>query len=213
LVRCGETGVDMKNQPTIIGVSGRKRHGKDEIALALAAHDFTRVAFADELKRFAMDIWDLSFEQVYGSNEDKETVDERWGLSPRTILQQFGTQIGRNVHKETWVRRTFNIIEDAAYFGFPARLPDLAARRFQARHVTNATRWVIPDVRFPSEAEAVKAHGGVIIKVVRPSIVSDDMHDSEVGVDEVKEDYLIVNDGTLEDLRDKTNEILARILA
>lgn len=202
----------MRSSPLIIGISGKKRHGKDEIASALASRGVNRLAFADELKRFAMAIWDLSFEQLYGADEHKESVDERWGLTPRFIMQQFGTEVGRNIHDQTWVRRAFDII-DRAWLGANVVLPDLQAREFRSVVVEDPSVWAVPDVRFKGEAEAIKARGGVVIKVVRPSLVSKDTHASETGVDEVVEDHLIVNDGTLDDLRAKVAALADKVLA
>ena len=204
----------MRDKPFIIGISGRKRHGKDMIATYLAKHGVQRVAFADELKRFAMDIWDLSFEQVYGADDLRESVDPRWGVSPRFIMQQFGTEVGRSVHKDTWVRKTLRLIEDA-HQGHPVILPDFVERRFREYVLSaeEAAVWSIPDARFPDEAEAIRAAGGVVIKVVRPSIVSNDTHTSETRVDQVRADYLIVNDGTLDDLRAKVAVVASKVLA
>lgn len=202
----------MQGHPLIIGISGKKRHGKDEIATALAAHGVNRIAFADELKRFVMEIWDLSFEQLYGTDAFKESIDERWGLSPRTIMQQFGTQTGRKIHDQTWVRRAMDNIQ-RAHRGEAVLLPDFHLRKFRLTHISDPTRWSIPDCRFPGEATSIRAKGGVVIKVVRPSVVSDDTHESETEVDKVEEDYLIVNDGTLDDLRVKVADVAKRVLS
>ena len=206
----------MREHPLIIGISGRKRHGKDEIANALSSRGVLRVAFADELKRYAMELWDLSFEQMYGGNEVREVIDPRWGVTPRFIMQQFGTEVGRSVHKETWVRKTLRLI-DRAHGGSHVLLPDLVRRRFREFQFDfgsgAADVWAIPDCRFPSEAEAIKARGGVIIKVVRPSLVSNDTHASETEVDNVVADHLIVNDGTLDDLRAKVAVVANQVLS
>ena len=179
----------MRPTPLIIGISGKKRHGKDEVAKALASRGVQRVAFADELKRFAMAIWDLSFEQMYGPDSVRESPDEVWGLSPRAMMQNFGTEVGRNVHPLTWVRRAFRIIDDANQ-GANVILPDFGQRCFRSMSLPMAEIdvWAIPDVRFKGEAEAIKARGGVIIKVVRPNLVSTDTHSSETSVDEVVEE-------------------------
>jgi hypothetical protein len=182
------------------------------VAAYLAEHGVHRVAFADELKRYAMELWDLSFEQMYGGDDVREVVDPRWGVSPRFIMQQFGTEVGRSVHKDTWVRKTLRLI-DRAYHGASVTLPDFKLREFRSVVVEDPTRWSIPDARFPDEANAIRAAGGVVIKVVRPSIVSVDTHASETSVDDVVPDHLIVNDGTLDDLRAKVADVASRVLS
>lgn len=201
-------------QPLVlIGISGRKRHGKDQVATYLEGYGgVKRLAFADELKRLAMGLWDLTFEQVYGDDSLKEAIDERWGLSPRTILQQFGTQVGRNIHDQTWVRKAITTIERAQR-GDTVVLPNMVTRRFEEVTFAEgwADRWAIPDVRFPGEADAIKARGGVVIKVVRPGMPTGDTHASETEVDNVQEDHLVVNDGTLVELELKVRDISRRI--
>jgi dephospho-CoA kinase len=202
----------MTVRPLLIGISGKKRHGKDSVARVLSEWGVHRLAFADHLKWLAMQTWDLSFEQVYG-DDLKEVVDERWGLTPRFILQQLGTQVGRNIHEMTWVRKALDTIEKAAK-GEKVVLPNLVSREFEEVEFAEgwANRWSIPDCRFPGEAEAVKGKGGVVIKVVRPSLVSNDSHASETEVDNVKEDYLLVNDGSLEDLELQIRKVMEQVL-
>lgn len=202
----------MQGRPLILGIAGKKRHGKDVISSVMSEHyGIHRIAFADELKRIAMHLWGLTFEQVYG-DDLKEVEDPRWGLSPRVFLQRLGTQVGREIHPETWVRFTLNTIQKA-FQGEPVLLPDLINRefrefRFDAGH---AHTWSIPDARFPSEASAIRAIGGLVIKVVRPSLISNDTHASETEVDNIVGDINILNDGSVEDLKDKVRSIIPMV--
>ena len=59
---------------------------------------------------------------------------------------------------------------------------------------------IVSDCRFPNEAKAVKARGGIVIKVVRPDAKAEDSHQSETLIDEIDADYTIWNDTTLENL-------------
>lgn len=191
----------MRNQPLILGIAGKKRHGKDSVARVLSDRwSVRRLAFADHLKWVAMKTWDLSFEQCYG-DDLKEVVDERWGLTPRFILQQLGTEVGRSIHKLSWVRKTLDNIA-RAHRGEPVLLPDLRARDFREFRFApgEADMWAIPDCRFPGEADAIRAAGGIVVKVIRPSVASNDTHASETSVDEIVEDHLIVNDTGLAEL-------------
>jgi hypothetical protein len=73
--------------------------------------------------------------------------------------------------------------------------------------------WIITDMRFPNEMQAIKANGGITIKVVRPhdKEIPLDLHPSETALDDVEFDYEIVNDGTLEDLIEKVEGIILHI--
>jgi hypothetical protein len=129
----------------IIGLGHRARSGKDTFADYLVAkHGFTKLSFATPLKEAARDIFLLTDEQMYGSL--KEVVDPRWGRTPRDILQKLGTESVRDVFgQETWVQR--------CKFGMEP-----------------GKRYVIADVRFPNEADAIKAWGGYVLKIDRPSL-------------------------------------------
>ena len=88
--------------------------------------------------------------------------------------------------------------------------------------------WIITDMRFPNEMEAVKERGGITIRVVRPKIESlvDKMrpysdlvhygipmpeeHPSETALDNHEFDYEIINDGEIVDLIEKVKEILIK---
>ena len=62
---------------------------------------------------------------------------------------------------------------------------------------------VFADVRFANEAEYIKNQlNGVIIRVVRPSLVFTETHQhvSEAGQNQIAVDYNLLNDGSLEDL-------------
>lgn len=71
--------------------------------------------------------------------------------------------------------------------------------------------WIITDMRFPNELEAVKQRNGIIIKVVRPTEKNKTtarLHPSETSLDNVKFDYEIINDGEVVDLIEKVKTIL-----
>lgn len=54
--------------------------------------------------------------------------------------------------------------------------------------------WIITDVRFPSEADAIREHGGVLIRVNRNTGYIDN-HPSETSLDNYPDfDYIINNE-------------------
>lgn len=171
----------------LIGITGRKGHGKDSVGAALRGVGFTTVAFADPLKDALKVALGFTEEQVRGSNEAKEAVDPRYGVSPRHAMQTLGTEWGRRyICEDVWVQAAFARVE--------------AVRG----HVA------ITDVRFPNEAEAVRARGGVVWKVYRPGWGSGqhENHASELDVEKIVPDVELRNDGTLNDLRTLTLRVL-----
>lgn len=85
-----------------IGIHGKFRSGKDEVAKYLARnYGYTRYAFADEMKRAYFDLFEDS------------------GGKPREGLVWFG-QTMRERDPDIWVRKMFNEIEsDAASWSVP----------------------------------------------------------------------------------------------
>jgi hypothetical protein len=197
----------------IIGVCGRKRHGKDTVGGFLRDEaNFTPIAFADPIKRIAMDLYSFSYDQCYGTREDKETVDPRYGFSPRHAMQQIGTEMFRNLYEPTWVEYAKTTINRArAGQNPPIHSPQAKAFLPTSLVARDTSRWVITDVRFPDEARAIREMGGQVWKVVRPSLLEglNDTHASETSVDWIEPDLLITTDSTLEDLRSKVIGALA----
>jgi len=196
---------------TIIGICGRKRHGKDTVGRILSAHHgFRTTAFGDQIKHIAMDLYGLTWDQCFGDGPAKEAVDPRWGWSPREILQRLGTEVARSIHPDTWVRYTLDGVRAAAD-GQGYRWRDEAHHRFElytgpVPHV----RWAITDVRFPNEAALIRAAGGRVWKVVRPNLVLPvDEHPSETSVDLVEADVVLVNDGTVDELTARIDVVMS----
>lgn len=92
-------------------------------------------------------------------------------------------------------------------------------------HKVEACNWIITDVRFPNEVKAVKSRKGILIRVNRSShIIKKDIytfkdgeskiiaipeHPSETGLDNYDGfDYVIDNNGTIEELVEKVRMIL-----
>lgn len=190
----------------IIGLTGKKGSGKDTVAEMIwsieidGGHIWASTAYAAPLKQIVRRLFDLSYTQMHGTQVEKEAVDERWGKSPRELLQIVGTDIARKCHPEVWIRRTMRHIDESVEYD-----PQLAG-------------FVITDVRFPNEADAIKARGGVIVNILRPdlTVAESDVtaqHESEQHAATIPYDYQIINDGTLMDLRRKVAMLQAKLAA
>lgn len=84
--------------------------------------------------------------------------------------------------------------------------------------------WIIPDVRFKNEADVIKEKDGLLIRVNRPCTTCNKYvnqfcsnpyhvsnHQSEIDLDDYgKFDYVINNDGTVDELILKTKDILIK---
>ena len=111
--------------------------------------------------------------------------------TPRILLQQIGTDLFRNqLHPNTWVNASF------------------------ANYLNNA--WIFTDVRFPNELEAIKKRKGVTIRINRGLVertgkmIQEPEHISETALDDAKFDYVIENNGTIEELIEQVKKILIK---
>lgn len=162
-----------------ICVSGEAQHGKDTSAEVIRAELETLgdeaiiVHYADLLK-FICRIF-------FGWNGEKDEAG-------RTLLQRIGTDVIREEEPDYWVNFVLGIIKF-----FP-------------------TEWntiIIPDCRFPNEIEVLKNAGYPVthVRVYRPNFdngLTEDQknHPSETALKDYPYDLLLLNEGTLDDLRE-----------
>ena len=167
----------------VIGVTGKKLSGKDEVYIALRqCHaGVARVAFADPLKR----------ELALACGVDREFI-ERHKAQFRLGLQWWGTEFRRGFYGEDyWLCR--------------------ADQRMAELDSQSAPIVVVTDVRFPDEAEFLrKRWRGVIWRVVRPQPwwrrVLDLFtweHASERYAHQIPADEIVLNNATLGRLHQK----------
>lgn len=167
----------------IIAICGHKFSGKSTVARLLHnATGYEVVSFADKLKDITCILSGCTREDLedYDFKETQLVPDY---LRPyclnaekptfRAFLQHFGSEVMRGVNDNIWIDCTLSNCGENC---------------------------IISDCRFPNEAKAVKARGGIVIKVVRPDAKASDSHQSETHIDEIDADYLIWNATTLENL-------------
>ena len=82
--------------PKLIGFIGRKSSGKDTSAdYLIERYNYYKVAFGDPVKNVCKQLFLLSNEQLT-DHTLKETIDNRWGISPRVMFQRIGTEFGQD---------------------------------------------------------------------------------------------------------------------
>lgn len=155
----------------LIGLMGYKHAGKDTFADYLVQkYGFQKYAFADPVKQICKIMFRLEQEQLDDPTA-KETLDRRWGMTPRQMMQRVGTDMVRRVWDDDfWVRNM-----------------DM---RVQQDH---PGRVVVSDVRFQNEAEWVRQNKGILVRVVDGRQNHDDTHASETEQLSIQEDVCIVN--------------------
>lgn len=211
------------NTPIILGVCGLIGSGKDTIADYLTTfHGFKRLSFAGSLKDAVAAIFGWDRDMLEGttklSREWREEVDTWWSerlgmpnLTPRWVLQHWGTEVCRNnFHTDIWVASIENKLRNTK------------------------DNIVITDCRFKNEIEAIKNVGGLVVRVERgekPDWYEDaeavqmgpkhigwaiassrlekaKIHASEYSSIGLNYDYVIDNNGTIDELHNKVQSIV-----
>lgn len=140
----------------IVGLVGQIGSGKGTIAdILVDRHDFFKESFANSVKDSCAAVFGWDRAMLEGDTPEsrawREQPDEWWSkklnkeFSPRLALQLMGTEAGRDVfHPDLWVHTVLRRCEQAPW-----------------------NNYVIADVRFPNEINAIKDSGGVVIRVRR----------------------------------------------
>jgi hypothetical protein len=165
--------------------------GKTAFARALEADGYVRVPFAETMKAMAA----LLLEAVgYAPELIDELLSERKevpldaldGITTRRILQTLGTDWGRKLHPEVWLRCWTGKVE---------------------AHLRAGRRCIADDMRFPNEAELIRCMGGALVRIQRPAAAAGPhgdaltlSHVSEGGLRDWAFDAEVLNNATLEKL-------------
>lgn len=176
-VRGDAVAVEYRSKPpashyTLIGIHGLARSGKDEVGRILLSSmggDWDGGAFANVPKRM------LNLMGVDTSDEAKDKDDFYYNISARKMMQTLGTDWGRGLDEDIWIK------------AFTKANPK--------------GKYVITDVRMENEANFIRDNGGIIIHVKGRGGI-DTTHPSEAGIEVQDMDIVIENVGTLEELRE-----------
>lgn len=190
--------------------------------------------FAGKLKTTASLLTGIPVEKFEDQEFKKTNLSNEWSIgygkkldgsytdvSPMTVrelLQKLGTEAMRdNLHENVWVNALFadykpSVVRSADSFDLDT---------YNGKY----PNWIITDMRFPNEMDAVKEREGITIRVTRSCGSSNfegtqeewdklvernkqALHPSETALDNNTFDYEIINDGTIEDLIEKVRAIL-----
>jgi|TARA_B110000495_G_C22674663_1_gene398544 hypothetical protein len=190
----------------LIGVVGLIGSGKGTVSDRLEQkHNFRKDSFAKSLKDAVSSMFNWDREMLEGKTDEsrawREKPDVFWSkrfgkdVTPRWVLQYFGTEVMRQgMHDSIWIDSCM-----ARYDGKPT---------------------VIADTRFENEIKIIREMGGSILLVkrgqdpdwftdyVEGNVVPKNVHLSEYAWAKSEYDHLITNDGTLEDLHSKIDDLL-----
>ena len=177
----------------LVGISGKFGVGKDTLVEKILEYlkekevKCAHLKFADNLKQVCSIVTGTKLEDHY-SQEGKEKMVKEIGMTIGRLQQVLGTSLGVSVHPDIWV---LPIIK------FHQNNPD--------------TVCIISDCRFKNEAKEIRNNGGVILRINRNIKVDngrDPTHISEVDLDDYTFDFVIENNGTVNEMVDKAFSFL-----
>jgi hypothetical protein len=202
----------------IIGICGLIGSGKDTIADYLVNfHEYRRESFANTLKDACASVfgWDRTMLEgrTKEAREWREQVDPWWAarldmptLTPRWVLQYWGTEVCRKgFHDDIWIASLENKLRNSK------------------------DSVVISDCRFPNEIASIRNAGGKIVWVRRGQLpdwyeiaISANqgqnyaiqqlkqmkIHASETSWIGTEFDFVIDNDGSINDLYRQTESLI-----
>jgi hypothetical protein len=165
----------------VLGITGRKRHGKDTVARELVLHGFKVVRFAEPLKEMlrafyrAHDLVSSEIERRIEGDLKEHPCIYLNGRTPRYAMQTLGTEWGRDlIDNNLWV--------DSLH-----------------RRASLHDKVVVPDVRYDNECAKIHEMDGKVVRVDASQRVQDGIHSdhsSETGIGKLPVDLEIANNGS-----------------
>jgi hypothetical protein len=179
-------------------VTGLKRSGKDTLGNYLVKnYGYIKAQPIACFKAAIQDWFDFSDDQM-NNTRAKEKIDPRWGISPRKLMQLFGTDLMKtclgNLAPE-YALVTGNNLWAKIFKEWYLKQPD--------------GKYVVCDWRFPEEREIFgNLEGITTVRVINNRVVSSDTHISEQHIMKMSVNFEITNNGTLEEFYKNIDKVV-----
>ena len=211
--------------PVLIGIAGLARSGKDTIAGYLRDdYRFSSLSFAAPIKRALSAMLGLSPRQLEG--DEKDVVLPWLGVSPRELMQELGTGWGREIIRpdiwlivcgryldgfmtEQWVDPEKEKKAKVVAINLGIEVDGVGS----PRNADSCAGVVISDVRMANEAAFIRERGGLVLHVKRDAAAAVRSHSSEAGVAVHPGDVVIPNNGTLDELYARVDDVVLAMVA
>lgn len=176
--------------PHLIAFAGPAGSGKDTAAGFLKGSKYVPYKFAAPIKQAISNMFGVPLSLLEDSVA-KEGELTPYGKSMRYMMQTLGTEWGRDlIHPDIWVI--------------------LATKRLY-EVMTLGKCMVISDLRFENEAQWVRQSKGQIFYLERGASGIGQSHKSEQGFQLQPEDTVIINNGSIAELRAKLGHQLLTV--
>lgn len=194
--------------PSLIGLTGYSRSGKDTVARLLAERfRIARVAFADALKREIAAAWHVDVNLFHDDGLKEQSLHQlalrrctdvrfcadHWhlatmdALKPRTVMQEWGDWMNRND---------------------PGRYVRILAAEVRELQESDVQAVLVTDVRLQHEYEWLLRNGGALWRITRPDQSQPSGHETEWRHRHWLINAEIMNDGSTEQLAKMVTDLL-----
>ena len=166
---------------------------------------------SQEFKNTVMPDWLQGEETVTLVTNGYKTYPKRkTNRTYRWLIQNVGTEFFRNgINQEVWINALFSeYLPERLHHYYAAEYVDMET---EIDFSTKLPNWLITDVRFINEADAIKRRDGFIVKVIRNKEQSNSIHSSETELSKIKADFIITNFSGLVELYSQV-ELMIRTL-
>ncbi len=194
-----------------IALVGPLKSGKTTAANWLVERGYTRIALADPLKDISEQMLNHFIVTHLGYLPDRQDALDNG--TPPILLDRQEMQDAKEVFRPFWQWLGTD-------FRDYLKAPNLWIQIFMGRMKHTLGSIVCDDVRFPHEAVALRGAGFKTIRIIRPEAnrlesgtnVAASRHASETLGNQIRADYTIRNDGTLDDFYWRLGELVAEAL-
>lgn len=170
------TRINIKtNKIRLIGISGKMGSGKSLISNIISKNftNFEQKSFAENIRKIMYIISGVRIDNTR-TIKHKNVYLPDWDKTVGQMLQAIGGGLIKSINQDVWTKSLFNEYDtfDLSY-------------------------WVIDDVRFPSNAEAIKSRGGIIIRLEGKIGLTTDSRNpndySETALDDYQDFDIVIN--------------------
>lgn len=176
-------------RPLRLGLAGYAGSGKDTVGALLSMYGATPISFANALR---MELWTALCRVTHGSQGRGGQVPEDQMANARAVIERKESPWSKPTSMEMrLLLQTLGSVRRAED-------PDYWIKRLQQSWAKIPGGWVVTDVRYPNEARAIRAEGGMIWWIDRLGCGPLNDHESEN--QPLIANYTIKNDGLLSDL-------------
>lgn len=197
---------------TLVGLTGLAGTGKDSAAAHLVReYGFVQASFADPIRSMVLQfLEEAGIDHAWVTERRlKEEPIPGLGVSARELMQTIGTECGRALHRDLWVRH-LHLRLGLGWFGAHGTFRPQPGMHAGQPMAPIHDRIVISDVRFLNEAAWLRSIGGHLVRLHRESAPGVRMHASEQQVLDLAAHVDLWNNGpTLEGLHGLIDGVMA----